>query len=180
MLKKVIFFALASIIVHKVYRYYNFMGYARSGEAFEEFEPASCSRRYENLSGSSSNDRRKVLKILNTLDSDVLPNGICMFTSGEYYPFMRFDTSQSVKALLDRRETRSSLYMLDMNYLDLLKPVAIDIVDTEMQPKNSSTFNHFALSIYQDENQNFKVVAANYDPFTHSTRIEKFSYDLNK
>ena len=180
MLKKVLFFALLSIIAHKIYRYYKFMGYGRPSDELAELEPIACAKRYENLTGSSSNDRRKVLQIFNTLDSDVLPNGICMFSSGANYPFLRFDESRPPKVLLHTAEPRSSLYMLDMNYLDQLKPVAVDIVDSQMQPKDVCAFNLFALSIYQDEEQNFKLVAANFDPTTRSTRIEKFAYDLNR
>lgn len=193
MLKKVLFFALASIIVHKIYRYYKFMGYSRSGQLVAEYEPTGCSRKYRNLNESTTsvNDRRKILNIHNTLDSDVLPNGICMFSSGQFYPFyqqrLQRSTNQSLVKLLRqddddaRRDLRASIYMLDMNYLEQLKPVAVDIVDAETrQPKSPHLFNLYAMSIYQDEMQNFKLVAANFDSSTQSTRIEKFSYDLNR
>ena len=182
MIKQLIFFAIASILVHKAYRYYKFMGYSTQTESLEEYEPTICSRKYANLSSSDvKNDRRKVLRIENTLDSDMLPNGICMFSSGYYYPFARFDKATTNRALRTQVDDQTaSIYMIDMNYLDQLKPVALDIYDSQMTLKTPLDFNLFAMSIYQDEMQNFKLVAANFNHVNQATRIEKFTYDLNR
>lgn len=146
------------------------------------YEPNTCIRRYEHLIDDSKplRDRRKILAIPNTLDSDILPNGLCMFSSGHFYPFINFQYPP--RKLLDenRNESRSSIYIMDMNYLDQLKPVALDIVDDQMQPKQTNEFNLFSMSIYQDEMDNFNILAANYHPNTRSTRIEKFSLDMNR
>lgn len=180
MFRKVIFFALAAIITHKIYRYYKFMGYARSKQDVYNYQLSSCVRKYENLTNVSwtKNDKRKIIKITNTLDSDILPNGICMFSSGDFYPFLEMNIT--IKALLEQEKKKTNIYMLDMNYLDQLKPVAIDIVDIEMKPIDTNEFNLYSISIYQDEMRNFKLVAANFNPKSRSTKIEKFAYDLNR
>lgn len=204
MIKSLLTFAIMSIVAHKIYRYCKFMGYYETylvntdrNEA-ANFEPSRCDRRYEHLNtaavGSTPlRDRRKILQIPNTLDSDLLPNGICMFSSGHVYPFVNFRRSSSPRTLLLYQDeqtstttttttaARSSIYMIDMNYLDQLKPVALDIVDAEsMLPKPLDRFNLFAISIYQDEDANFKLLGANYLPQTRSIRIEKFSLDMNR
>lgn len=196
MMIKLVIFAFMSIVVHKIYRYSKFMGYfdeyrhvlhwnTNANEKpieFDDYEPEKCDRRYRNLSsdGGSLRDRRKILNIANTLDSDMLPNGLCMFSSGEFYPFVNFNNPP--RRLLDdtNSQPRSSIYILDMNYLDQLKPVALDIVDSDMRPKPVDEFNLYSISIYQDEMRNFKLLGANYRPDSQTIRIDKFSLDMDR
>jgi hypothetical protein len=173
MIKQVLLLALLSIICHKAYRFLTFTGYSRMNRRVEEFEPKMCARKYANLTPT---DRQ--LPILNTLDSDMLPNGICMFSSGDYHPFLT--ANPSLRPTVNEK-VKASLFMLDMNYLDRLNPVPLRIVERDSYSNiESDVFNLYSISIYQDENHHFKIVAANYNHSTRTTTIETFTYDTQK
>lgn len=172
-IKQVILIAILSIVCHKVYRFWSFTGYARLNLHLDEQEPGKCAYKYKNL---ESDTHRK--PILNTLDADIFPNGICMFSSGDFYPFVKSTRDSSLRANA-QNELKSSLFMLDMNYLDVLDPVALKIVDKEYN-RPTVEFNLFSISAYQDENSNFKLITANYRPDTNVKSIEMFTYDTLK
>lgn len=179
MIKQVLLFALISIVVHKLYRYYTFMGYSRRGLVIEEHEPLTCTRKYEHLVASDDKQPLKTLPIPNTLDSDILPNGICVFSSGQHYPSMTLNENYTYSSVLKvRQQSESSLlFMLDMNYLNQLNPVVIKIVDSVTKQPHHNHFNLFAISIYQDNESNFKLVAANFNTTTRSITLEHFAFD---
>lgn len=188
MLKEVLLVIIISMIAQKTYRYYNFMGYARVNDVIN-YEHGECSQKFKNI---TPGEFKK--PIFNTLDADMLPNGLAIFLSSNQHPLLE----NLHKSLNDSSETtnepiRSTVFMLDMNHVRDSEPFAIKIINKNTNLEiDPDYFNLYALSMYQDKFGTLKFLAANYitdsmkskypslNQENHFYTIERFSYHAKK
>jgi hypothetical protein len=148
MLIKVILIALLAIAVEKSFKFYDLMGLNNNNllnsNEIRKYN-SNCSHRFQN------NDK---LSIFNSLDSDMLPDGLTIFTTAPHHPFLL-----NLNQKDEQQQQQSHLYMLDMNQFDEMVPLSLNISGNTKQDYH---FNIFALSMYQDDEGLFKIIAANY------------------
>lgn len=152
-----------SVAFHMLYRYFTFMGYGQ--EMPDNFEPLNCDFKFRNITPTQYN-----LPIKNTVDSDMLSNGLCFFLSSFEY---RLETT------LEKNLNQNSVFMLDTNYM--LNPLHLKIFDkTQKNLIEPDYLNLFSLSVYQDNQDGIiKIIAGNSKRQNEIFSLEKFIYNTN-
>lgn len=134
--------------------------YEHLGKYYQEHEPQNCVYKFKNITKSQYK-----FPIKTTLDSDLLPNGLSIFISSNEHPF--FEKLVSTPGSYDY--VQNNIFMMDMN--SMLEPIRLKILNQHTnQQIDSDQFNLFALSVYQDRDGNFKIIAGSY--ITEKKRLE--------
>ena len=172
MLKSLLFFAFISLVLHKAYRYYTFMGYWRQNGEILNYENGECSQKFKNI----STDHELKWPITSTLDADMLPSGLSIFLSSNKYPLI----DNLHKSTLNL--SKNTIFMFDMNHIKDSEPFALNILNKKTdQIIEPNFFNLYALSMYQDKYFGvIKLIAANYMANENVFTMEKFEYHPSK